>query len=222
MVCASAPSACTSPAPRNTAQVETTTTEVDWSFLTLGPNDILRVNLLGHPELSTPPDGVRVDPQGGIFLQDIGWVHVSGKHVSEVHAELVESYSSFMNEPRVTVAITEYGSRTFHVLGNVRDPGTKVMDRPFNALEALSLGGIFLRGADRASVFLLRSHDDALEVHTFNAETPDSDGLVMVMPGDILYVRQKGTQDFQEEVLPYIAVGSQAALYGLTLSGIED
>lgn len=196
--------ACTAPAPVNDAGVVTTTPRADWSFLKLGPNDIVEVDVLGHPELGSASEGVRVDAEGNLYLPAVGAVHVDGMSVSEANTALREAYGAVLLEPLVSASVREYSSREFSVLGNVANPGTVTMDRPVNALEALAKGGAFTRGADRESIFLLRPHGETMEVHAFNAATPDRNGLVRVMPGDIIYVRQRGTQDFQEDLLPII------------------
>ena len=69
----------------------------------------------------------------------------------------------------------------------------------------MASGSFFLNAADRRRVFVVRPHGDELEVHEFNAETPDPGGLVQVRPGDILFVRRRGSQRFQEEFLPLLA-----------------
>lgn len=210
-------SACYSaPTPVDTAGIRTMTTQRDWSFLALGPSDVVRVTVVGHPEMSSVVDGVRVDPQGMIFLPMVGAQHVAGKTVTTVNAELNEAYARYLKTPRVVAEVLDYKSRSYYVLGQVAEPGAKTMDRPLNALEACATGGAFMRGADRESVFLLRPHDDRLEVHEFNLKQPGADGLVQVLPGDIVYIRQTGYEDFQEDLLPILAgLGYPAFQLGL-------
>ena len=207
-------SACTAPAPEGDESLSTVSVAREDGFLTLGAGDLVVVDVLRHPELSTSEEGQRIDPQGKLYLPMVGAVDVAGLTLGELNRELAEAYRLYMHEPVVTASILAYASRTFHLLGNLTHPGTKTMERPLNALEALAQGGPFRPGADRESAFLLRPHGDRLEVHRFNAATPGVDGLVQVLPGDILFVRQKGTQDLQEDLVPILAAfGLNAFVY---------
>ena len=205
LLLAAAALGCTAPPPVHDAEIRTVRAGSPPGFLTLGANDRLRVDVLLHPELSSSLDGVRVDPQGKLFLPLVGGVVVTGKTLAEVNADLAVAYGRYIQEPSVTATLLEYGSKDFHVLGNVATPGRKTMDRPYNALEALAQGGAFTRGADRKSVFLLRPHGETMEVHRFDSATPGPEGLVAIWPGDVIFVRQKGTEDFQEALLPILS-----------------
>ena len=196
--------ACTANPPVGNAEVDTFSTTADTSFLTLGPSDLVVVQVLGHPSLSTSVEGELVDPQGNLFLPLIGRISVLDRTVAELNEALALAFRDYMKDPDVTATILKYGSRAFHVMGHVSLPGMKTMDRPFNALEAVAQGGAMKPGADRQSIFLLRPHADTVEVHRFNAATPGPDGFVRVLPGDIVYVRTKGTQEFQEDIIPML------------------
>ena len=180
-------------------------TERDWEFLAIGPSDVVRVIVFGHAELSTSPEGQRVDPQGNLHLPMVGAYSAKGKSVERINTELAELYGKYMKQPNVTAEVVQYTSRGFYALGQFETPGFKVLERPVNALEATSLSGQLLRGADRETVYLLRPHDDRMEVHEFNMKRPGPAAMVMVQPGDVLYVRQTGYEDFQEDILPILA-----------------
>ena len=193
------------PDPVFNAGIATVDTDVDWSFLALGPSDVVRVTVQNHPELSTIVDGVRVDPQGFVLLPEIGPVSVRGHTVVQVNELLTERFGEILRRPRVTTEVIAYRSRSYFVLGHFAQPGVQFMDRPVTALEAASMGGAMLAGADRESVFLLRPHEDRLEVHRFSVRQPGPAGLVQVRPGDIVYARPTGSWSFQEQLLPVLS-----------------
>tara|TARA_R110002072_G_scaffold125244_6_gene260956 strand:- start:23772 stop:24479 length:708 start_codon:yes stop_codon:yes gene_type:complete len=197
-------SGCSSTPPLDNSGLRTMNTARSWEFLAIGPSDIVRVTVMGHPELSTSPDGMRVDPQGNLHLPMIGGVSVKGLHITQINELLHDSYGKFLREPSLTAEVVKFQSRGFYAFGHLADPGFKVMERPLNAIEALSLSGQLMRGADRESVFLLRPHDDRMEVHRFNMKTPSTAAMVAVEPGDLIYVRQTGFDDFQEDILPIL------------------
>lgn len=196
----------TASAPVHDAEVSTTRiAPADWSPFTLGPNDVLRVRVRDHEELSSPFEGSRVDMEGYLHLPQIGAVQVAGRTVVELNQILAEAYGTVLRRPVVTAEVLEYRSRSFYCLGHFAAPGMQFMDRPMSALEAASLGGALLFGADRDNLYLLRPQEEQLEVHRFSLQAPGRDGLVQVLPGDVIFARPTGSWNFQEEVLPILS-----------------
>lgn len=179
--------------------------------LGLGPQDRIRVVVEGHPELSLPNEGARIDHEGRVLLPIVGPVHLAGGDLGTARERLTTAVGRFVKRPSVWLSVVEYSSHRFFVLGQVDSPGAFVMDRRFSALEALSTAGGFAQAADRDKVVLLRPQTDGLEAHVFSAASPDERGLVAVEPGDILFVRRAGGGRFREEFMPYIQ-----ALTGMT------
>lgn len=184
---------------------QTISSEFDWDAYALGTGDVLSVIVFGHPEFSTLERGERVDLSGSINLPLVGAVPVANKTVEEARLSVRDALAEYVNDPAVTLSVVQYGSRSVYVFGQVNAPGAQVLDRPINALQALSLAGGFSNGADRAKIALMRSRGEELEVHYFNAATPGVDGLVAVEPGDFIFVRQSGAGKFSEQILPYLA-----------------
>ena len=178
--------------------------DFDRESLALGPNDVVRVHVFGHPELSTPETGARLDFEGNLSLPLIGFVSLEGLKPQEAAARLHGRFAEFVKEPDVTLSVVEFSSRRFYVFGEVANPGAYVLDRPINALAAITLAGGPDDGADRENVCLLRQVDEFVAVHLFNVATPDSEGLVAVQPGDFIFVRQSGSGRFREQVLPVL------------------
>ena len=185
--------------------------EPDWSVANLGPGDILLAVVKDHPELSTPEGGAALDERGALALPVLGDLVLGGLPLSEARVKLREAYTEFMKTPDVTLSMVQRESAKFFIVGQIREPGPRTLERPTTALEAVSQGGFFLNAADRKNCFLVRPHGSDLEVHRFNAETPEQGGLVQVRPGDIVFVRRRGSQRFQEEFLPLLAPFTIAA-----------
>lgn len=176
--------------------------------LTLGPGDVVRVGVWGHPELSTPllaaPYGTRIDPQGMLSLPLVGPVAVADKSVGEAREAIAAALATYVQGPRVDVSVVEYASRRFYLYGEVQKPGAQVLDRPLNVYQALSLGGGFTPRADRARIVLLRGTPPDLQVCVFDGESPRVDGLVAIRPDDFLFVRRTGAGRFSDEALPIL------------------
>ncbi len=205
------------PLARGTVPTATISNEFDWDAYALGAGDVVSVLVFRHPEFSTPERGELVDFQGNVSLPLIGPVAIGELTTEEARAVIRERLAEYLVDPAVSVSVVQYGARRVYVFGQVNEPGAYALDRPINALQALSLGGGFREGADRAVVALLRAAGDELEVHYFDGATPGVDGLVAVRPGDFLFVRQTGAGTFREQVLPYVQgltpiVGSLASL----------
>ena len=206
ILCLFSASCRTVPAPESsTSRFETFTAQPDWSVASLGPGDVISVTVQGHPELSTPEDGAHLDETGSLVLPAVGSVQLLGASLSMARELMLATYGKFMHDPDVIVDVVSRASNQYFVLGQISQPGPRVLERPTTALEAVTSGSFFMNGADRKRVFIVRPHGEEIEVHRFNAATPDPSGLVQIRPGDIVFVRRRGTQRFQEEFLPLLA-----------------
>ncbi len=210
-----------------TAEQPTLTTALGWEELTLGPNDILRVGVYGHPELSALPhantaSGTRVDADGMLSLPLVGPVRVGGMPMSEARAAITAAFARYVQEPQVDVSVIEYSARRFYLFGEVNEPGAYAMDRPLRLYQGLALGRGFTRSADRRQIILLRGTPEDLEVHVIDAEQPSAMGLCAIRPDDIVFVRRSGAGRFSDEVLPILqGIGSTLGSVATVLL-IED
>ncbi|KGG02822.1 Periplasmic protein involved in polysaccharide export [Prochlorococcus marinus str. MIT 9321] len=64
-----------------------------------------------------------VDPDGNLFLPDIGIYNVEGKTLNELRKELLNSYRDFIFEPEITLQIQSYRPVNVYLRGEVRSPG---------------------------------------------------------------------------------------------------
>jgi len=209
--------ACKAPPPAEGGVVDLPPEESARS--TLAPDDLVKIVVYGHADLSSGEAGQRVDYQGNVSLPLVGSVPVAGLTVEEARIVLQERVASVVRHASVSVSVIEYAPRVFHVLGEVAHSGAYDLDRPVTALQALALGGGFADGADREKVALLRVEDGELIVRFFDAATPGIDGLIAVHPGDTLFVRRSGSGTFRDQMLPYVQGVSQplSALASLIL-----
>lgn len=221
-------SACASdpPLPENTALVSTFSRELVWTELTLGPNDLVRVGVYGHPELGTPlssgESSTRIDNEGLISLPLVGALPIGGKSVREAREIVTEALKTFVQEPHVDFSVVEYGARRVYIYGEVHKPGAYTLDRPLNVYQALALGGGFTAHARREQIVVLRGQPDALEVKVIDGDTPNLDGLVALRPDDFLFVRRSGAGKFSDEVLPILTGISSALGSAATILVLND
>lgn len=193
-------SACHSPPlPQSSAATSTYSTELARDDPKLGPGDLVRVGVFGHPELSTPygpPSGTRVDAQGLLSLPLVGTVAVGGEDLSQARESIRASFAQFVQDPRVDVSVVEFAARRFYLYGEVNHPGAYVIDRPLDMYQALAFGGGFTARARRAEIVVLRGRPENLEVFVIDGEHPDPHSMIAVRPDDLLFVRRSGAGKF--------------------------
>jgi polysaccharide export outer membrane protein len=133
----------------------------------LGPGDVIAVRIDRHPEDSL--DRAVVSPFGDIYHPLLGNVPVAGKTLSQLEERLAMSLSEYIREPRVVLSLLEANSAKVGVLGQVKEPGVKVMARPMRVLDAIALAGGLTDSGNSSSVAVLRqSEDGQIKLLRFN------------------------------------------------------
>lgn len=192
------------PPPLAQGNVEARVVEAAAPRIVLAPGDRVSVQVLLHPESSTPDSGVVLDPEGRIDLPLIGPILLAGLTLDEARAKLRAELVRFVREPQLAFNVLEFDGRRYYVFGEMERPGSYPLDRNLTALQALSEAGAFRPGADRKRVALLRGTRDALQVYFFDGATPGPDGLVTLQPDDFLFVRLSGAGTFRDQILPIV------------------
>lgn len=120
----------------------------------LGPDDQISVWALGIPEISQHT--VRIDPNGNIDLPMLGSVHAGGRTTQQLRDDLVNRLKEYVQQPEVTISISEFKSQPVSVIGDVNEPGVHQITGPKNLIEVLSLAGGLLPDAGN-SIHITRS-----------------------------------------------------------------
>lgn len=131
------------------------------SFLStyrLGPEDVVSIEVFGQPRYSRA--GVVVPPDGVISMPHIrGGVSVVGRTREEVAREIEKKYDEYIIEPSVTVSLDKAGSARYTVVGNVGQPGVKIMSHRISVREAVNeAGGVTRDGTKK--VFVVSGNPD--------------------------------------------------------------
>jgi polysaccharide biosynthesis/export protein len=105
----------------------------------LGPDDQIVVRALDVEEI----DGrvARVDLHGYIDVPLLGKVKAGGLSVEQLEAELARQLRKYVQEPQVTVTVSEYRSQPVSVLGAVNSPGVYNLTGRNTLVEVLSKAG---------------------------------------------------------------------------------
>jgi polysaccharide export outer membrane protein len=157
----------------------------------LGPEDVISVTVFGQERYSRA--GIAIPPSGRISLSLIpGGVFVNGKTVEEVAEIITKRYDEFIIDPQVTVSLDKASSYRYSIIGDVGQPGIRMMTHRMTVTEALAEAGGVLSTGNKSGVTVLRrqpnGHLAKIPVNVskiYKGELPDTTYLV---PGDQIMV----------------------------------
>jgi len=111
----------------------------------LGPDDEILIRGIEAPETSERPEKadkpVLIGANGNITLPLIGRVKAGGLTVEQLEGELATRYKEFIQEPQISVTVTEFRSQPVTVFGAVTKPGVIQLRGPKSLYEVLSMAG---------------------------------------------------------------------------------
>lgn len=167
----------------------------------LGPEDIISVTVFGHDRYSR--SGITVPPSGRISLALIpGGLFVVGKTVDEVAEQIKKRYDEYIIDPQVTVSLEKGLSYRYAIIGDVAQPGIRLMSRRMTVTEAISEAGGVLPTGNKSKVVVMRRQPSGIlspiEVNVsaiYKGRAPDTTYLV---PGDQIFVPGNKLKTFQK------------------------
>src|SRR5262249_59854671 len=110
----------------------------------LGPEDVISVVVFNQDRYSRA--GIVIPPSGRVSLSLIpGGVFVNGKTVEEVAQIITKKYDEYIIDPQVTVSLDKASSYRYSVIGDVGEPGVRLMSDLMTFTEAIVGGGGVLR-----------------------------------------------------------------------------
>jgi polysaccharide export outer membrane protein len=166
----------------------------------LGPEDIISVTVFGQDRYSK--NGIKVPPSGRISLALIpDGIFVSGKTVDQVAELIKKRYDEYIIDPQVSVSLDQAGSYRYSVIGDVAQPGIRLMTRRLSVTEAISEAGGILQTGDKRKVFVLRKQAKgnlmSIPVNVsaiYRGQAPDS---IYLQPGDQVIVPGNSLKKWQ-------------------------
>jgi polysaccharide biosynthesis/export protein len=166
----------------------------------LGPEDIISVTVFGQDRYSK--GGIKIPPSGRISLALIpDGIFVNGKTVDQVAELIKKRYDEYIIEPQVSVSLDQAGSYRYSVIGDVAQPGIRLMTRRLSVTEAISEAGGILQTGDKKKVFVLRKQAKGnltpIPVNVsaiYRGQSPDS---VYLLPGDQVIVPGNSLKKWQ-------------------------
>jgi len=172
----------------------------------LGPEDVISIEVWGHPDLELRE--ATVLPDGTVFVPLVGKVDVTGKTVEEVTALLEEEFSRLLVDPRVIVTVVKPKTIQVTVTGQVNRPGIYELKPGSSVSEAIAMAGGPTQRAELRKV-LVSSRETGKEIkvkvgrrYHFSNE-PGSD--LELADGDRVFVPETWVPD-SEKVYRYLTI----------------
>jgi len=162
-----------------------------FSTYRLGPEDVISVVVFNQDRYSRA--GIVIPPSGRVALALIpGGVFVNGRTVEEVADIVKKKYDEFIIDPQVTVSLDKAVSYRYSIIGDVGQPGIRLMNHRMTVTEAIAEAGGVLPTGDRSKVVVLRRQNTGVLAQIpvnvsaiYKGKVPDSTYLV---PGDQIIV----------------------------------
>ena len=158
---------------------------------TLGPNDVIDIEVRRHPEFSGQ---YVINSEGKIEYKFVGDIIVEGLNKTKLQERLTQILSEFVVEPEVNVQIVAYLSKVFYVVGEVGNPGKFYMKgNTINAREALVQSGLPTHAAAMRRCRLItpdsKGKNNYADINVYELlYGGDLKQNLEMKPGDVLYV----------------------------------
>lgn len=154
----------------------------------IGPDDMLAISVWKEPDLSeTLP--VRAD--GMISLPLLNDIRAAGLTPMDLASTITTRLKKYVDDPRVTVIVTQMNSQRVYVTGEVLHPGAMNLTPDMTVLQALANAG-FTEFANTKSIYVLRGEKGAEKKFPVNYKKlikgQDSSQNIQLKPGDTIVV----------------------------------
>jgi protein involved in polysaccharide export with SLBB domain len=161
----------------------------------LGPSDIISVEVFGQcPDYCR--QSITIPPNARISYPLIReGIMVAGRTVEQVANEIMQRLDEYIIDPKVTVTLEKAMSTRYSVMGNVANPGVRVMDRKVSVYEAiLESGGVTKTGDKNKVIVVSYGQDGKLKKKSVSLTAMENGRAEMVYlsPGDQVFVGGKG------------------------------
>lgn len=185
----------------------------------LGPEDVISIETFNQDRYSRK--GITIPPSGRISMPLIpGGVFVNGKTVDEVAEIVKKRYDEYIIDPQITVSLDKATSYRYSVIGDVGQPGIRLMNHRMTVTEAIAEAGGVLSTGDRSKVIVLRRQNDGtlatIQVNVskiYKGQAPDTTYLV---PGDQILVPGNKLKKWRE-IMGFANVLSFARIFGVPM-----
>ena len=160
------------------------TTEQDYH---IGPQDVLQIDVWKEPEITRT---IPVRPDGKISLPLLNDVQAAGLTSMQLAGNIRDGLTKYLNNPQVTVTVTQINSRRVFVTGEISHSGALPLLPGMTALQAISSAGGFTQYAKIKGIYVLRS-DNGKQVkyhYDYKQVLKGDKEDILLQPGDVIVV----------------------------------
>jgi polysaccharide export outer membrane protein len=119
----------------------------------IGPEDVLSINVWREETLTRQ---VPVRSDGNISLPLIDEIHAAGLTPLQLKEKLTLRLKEFIDNPNVSVIVTQTNSQKVYVSGEVRTPGVYPLRGETTLLQVIPMAGGFTEWADQKKILIIR------------------------------------------------------------------
>lgn len=154
----------------------------------IGPEDVLNIHVWREEALTrTVP--VRMD--GKISLPLIDEITAAGLTPLQLQEVLTKKFKEFLDNPIVSVLVTEANSAKVFISGQVRNQGIFHLRSETTLAQIIAWAGGFTGWADQKKILIIRKIDGKEKRITVNYKkilSGDSDSNIIIKPGDTIII----------------------------------
>lgn len=154
----------------------------------IGPSDVITVTVWKEPTLS---GSILVRPDGMISLPLLGDVTAAGATPPELAGQLTTKFKKYIQDPNVSVVVTQINSKKIYLLGEVVKKGPVEMTPGMTLLEAIASAGGLTDYANSRKIYILREEGgkhQKIPVQYKRALKGNAASNVVLMSGDTIVV----------------------------------
>jgi polysaccharide biosynthesis/export protein len=185
------PTAPQTPAPRTTGPSMASTGSPLPSDYVIGPDDVLNIVFWRDADMTQQ---VTVRPDGNITLPLIGDIKAAGLAPAALKDVITKAAAKFIEDPNVTVVVSQINSRNVFVTGGVSRPGPYPISGQMDVLQIIAVAGGLTEFADAKNIRIVRKENGQTQVFKVNynelMEGKKMDQNVLHKPGDTVMVKQ--------------------------------
>ncbi len=172
----------------------------DGSVFRVGAGDLLEIEIVEVPFTKAL---TAVMPDGMLYYDTADPIHAVGMSIAELESALADALREQYSFPIVNINLREINSRTFTILGQVKNPAVYQMGQPTTVLDAIAAaggtftsfsGGRTLELADLRRSILVRNNKIVPVDFEALIESGDMSQNVYLKPGDYVYFPAAGTE----------------------------
>src|SRR5208282_5344729 len=153
----------------------------------IGAQDVVQIDVWKEAEITRT---IPVRPDGKISLPLLNDVQAAGLTAMQLAGSIREGLTKYLNNPQVTVTVSQINSRRVFVTGEVAKAGALSLLPNMTVLQALSSSGGFTQFAREKDIYILRNESGKQMKIPYNYKdvVKGKKEDILLQPGDVIVV----------------------------------